>query len=267
MKSAPSTKAKQTKVAAKQTKPAVRVFEWLPPADMHRHAADAARASQPQLLDKWMRQLDSEEGQYHSGVLHLEVSLRCALKAAPPAPHPFRTALVCESLARLPAYTPMLKPLIQLLRHEMLRAIYIDYDAAEARGVAMDARSLSKIQPFFSEVGAVHEKNVELQELLGAWHHAGRESYVALSRTTSGPSFPAETVSCANARPPLLVARSSAWPRRLAASASRSGPRRDCAFLWHLALAPSVCRRRASSRRSLSAALRHLTRRCITSAV
>lgn len=93
------------------------------------------------LLGEWLREFQAGSGHFNSSALFLEVQLRKALAATSSAqPDAFRTAAVCECLSRLPETAGSYSRILQLIRAELLRSIYEDFDAIEERGAPVDAK-------------------------------------------------------------------------------------------------------------------------------
>jgi len=118
------------------------------PRSLMRHAARAEPLLLAPVLAEWTAALDSEAKQFRDPLLHLELSLQLWLKTAAPPPHPLRTAAVCEVLARMPECLGPGASLLQLLRSELMRALYSNYALAEASGAVLDGVALLAMDAF-----------------------------------------------------------------------------------------------------------------------
>ena len=137
-------------------------------------------AVQDVLISNWLREFD-EGTNYTSPSLFLELRLRQALSAVDhrPAPDAFRTATVCECLARLAEAGGPLKSLLELLRLELLRSVYVGFDQAEAaskrRHTPIDAEALLRMPTYFGKAHELQQANVELSERIAMWERTKLE--------------------------------------------------------------------------------------------
>ena len=140
---------------------------------------DAASSAESMIMASWLADFQQQQHTFGSPALFFEMQLREALAATASAegqPENFRTACVCEVLARLPPISGSLSGLLQLLRSELLRAIYVDVGMLRARqDNVLDAQALVGCRTFFSECSALRRQNQELQEQLHNWQRTKQE--------------------------------------------------------------------------------------------
>lgn len=146
----------------------VGTLEWLPPSSltMFKDETDAVPLVQDAIMEKWIHEY-AGPGHFNSNAVFLEVRLRQAIAASvsqPGQPDRFRTAAVCDCLSRLPEAAGSFSRILQLLRAELLRAIYVNIDELEARGVVADATSLLSCKTFFSKTEDLAKEKAELTE-------------------------------------------------------------------------------------------------------
>ena len=73
----------------------------------------------------------------------------------------FRTACVGECLNRLPAMAGKFGDVLRLLRQELLRAVYVDYEQLARSGRPVDAQTLLGRPTFFAECEALRRQKAE----------------------------------------------------------------------------------------------------------
>lgn len=130
------------------------------------------------IMASWLSEFE-EQARFGSAALFIEMQLRQAMAAtaADNRPDSFRTACVCECLARLPEVAGSFAGVLQLLRTELLRAIYADFESLERRSrrVRLDAQGLLSCKTYFSEVTTLRAIVAEQEERLADWHRAKQD--------------------------------------------------------------------------------------------
>lgn len=154
-------------------------LQWLPPSRLQdRELQDAAGSgAESMVMASWLSEFDSQT-KFGSNALFIEMQLRQALAAtAAPQGQPdrFRTACVCEALARLPQSAGSFAGVLLLLRKELLRAVYVDHEKLEKRRQPVDAQGLLQCTTFFAECAKLRERNAEQEERLADWYRAKDE--------------------------------------------------------------------------------------------
>lgn len=154
------------------------VLQWLPPQLLKEDARlkQAASAVNSVIMASWLSEFDSQSAM-KSPALFIEMQLRQAIAATSGGRRPdrFRTACVCECLARLPAAVGNFAGVLQLLRTELLRAVYVNHEEIERRRRRIDAQSLLECKTYFDEVAVLHARISDLEEQLADWHHTKQE--------------------------------------------------------------------------------------------
>ena len=168
--STPSLPARSTRLPA---------LQWLPPSSLRDSQLSTARAgSEEMLLASYLAEFDEQKG-FKSAAVFLEMQLRQALAAtsatASAGPDSFRTACVCEALARLPEAAGSFAGVLQLLRTELLRSVYVDAEALARRGRRMDAQGLLTCRTYFAECDALRREVRQLEQRLSDWRRAKDE--------------------------------------------------------------------------------------------
>ena len=119
------------------------------------------------LVASWLSEFQ-EQASFGSAALFIEFQLRQALAATSASTHAgpdsFRTACVCEALARLPEATGSFAGVLQLLRSELLRSVYTDCDRLARQGRPIDAQGLLSCKTYFSECESLRREKQELKE-------------------------------------------------------------------------------------------------------
>ena len=161
---------------------AAPALQWLPPTQLHNQALneDASLAAEAMIMASWHNDLaaGAQKSKFGSGILFLELQLREALAATAAAagkPDAFRTACVCECLGRLPdAATSGFSNVLQLLRQELLSAVYVDYEklARGRGGRPIDAQELLNRPTFFTECEKLRQKCAAFEERFADWEKA-----------------------------------------------------------------------------------------------
>ena len=166
------------------------VLQWLPPAQLGEKAiglpAAASSSAEEMVMASWLqefrRQQPAVAGGKHGGggagkasfgssAVFIELQLRQALAATqltPGKPDAFRTACVCECLSRLPEAAGHFSGVLSLLRQELLRSIYVDFDRF-AFGGGVDARVLLERRTYAAECDALRAEVAELKDKLDDW--------------------------------------------------------------------------------------------------
>ncbi|KAL3931010.1 MAG: hypothetical protein SGPRY_001300 [Prymnesium sp.] len=124
---------------------------------------------------QWLREFEQGTHHFQSPAVHLEVQLRKALAATASSftgPDAFRLAAVCECLSRLPEAAGGFSRILQLIRAELMRAIYIDFDGLESREESVDGRSLFCAKTYFARVDELLKENSALQDRFAAMQSA-----------------------------------------------------------------------------------------------
>ena len=128
-------------------------------------------------MGAWIDELGAAERlKFGSPVLTLEARLRAALAATrgdSDAPDSFRAAAVCECLCRLAEQSGSHASILQLLKAELLRCVYVG-GGRLSRG-ATDGEALLAAPTFFAEAEALRRRNDELTDLMAAWKRAKAE--------------------------------------------------------------------------------------------
>ena len=128
-------------------------------------------------MTSWMSDFGSQ-ARFGSGINFIELQLRQALAATASVkgPDSFRTACVCECLARMPdvVASSALGGLLKVLRQEILRAVYVDGERV-GDGQFVDAQNLLCRPTFFTECETLRKQTCELEERLADWQRAKDE--------------------------------------------------------------------------------------------
>ena len=200
-----------------------KALQWLPPSRLRdpQLSADARVGTESMLVASWLTEFEEQSG-FGSAALFIEFQLRQALAATSTnshaGPDSFRTACVCEALARLPEATGSFAGVLQLLRSELLRSVYIDCDRLARRGRPIDAQGLLSCKTYFAECEVLRREKQELEESLSDWHRAkqeltqdseGRNELLRLAgaRSPAGPppsEYAAHPCACVALRTQLL---------------------------------------------------------------
>ena len=159
------------------------VLQWLPPSQVQGARLDpsAARGAEAMLMASWVNEFGgsrSTKNKFGSGVLYIEMQLRNVLAATASAqgkPDAFRTACVCECLGKLPEVAGGFSGVLHLLRQELLRAVYLDYEQLSRGGRPVDAQALLARPTFFVECESLRRENANLTERLSDWSRAKLE--------------------------------------------------------------------------------------------
>ena len=155
-------------------------LHWLPPSQIPNPADEAVESV---LMSNWLEEF-KEGARFDSPALFIELRLRQALQAldekTPHAtgPDAYRTATVCECFSRLAdTASAGLAPLLQLLRSELLRTVYVDYASVEARrrGAPPDAEQMLGMPTYFAQCAQLRQANTELRELMAMWQQTKLE--------------------------------------------------------------------------------------------
>ena len=154
------------------------VLQWLPPQLLKEDARlkQAASAVNSVIMASWLSEFDSQSAM-KSPALFIEMQLRQAIAATSGGRRPdrFRTACVCECLLRLPAAAGNFAGVLQLLRTELLHAVYVNHEDIERRRRRIDAQSLLECKTYFDEVAVLHARISDLEEQLADWHRTKQE--------------------------------------------------------------------------------------------
>jgi len=127
-------------------------------------------------MSSWLSEFEGQ-GKFGSGAIYIEMQLRQALAATQTERQPdsFRTACVCECLARLPDAAGSFAGVLKLLRGELLKAVYVNHESLERRRRRVDAQGLLECKTYFDEVATLQAKIVEQNERLADWQRAKQE--------------------------------------------------------------------------------------------
>jgi len=157
-------------------------LQWLPPSRLGLPQLDAAavKSAEDMVMASWLSEFAGGQQHAHfgSGVLFIELQLRQALAATAAAggmPDAFRTACVCECLSRLPEAAGGFGNVLGLLRQEVLRAVYVDYEQLAQSGRPTDAQQLLARPTYFTECEKLRAKVAALEERLSDWQRAKEE--------------------------------------------------------------------------------------------
>ncbi|KAL1521730.1 hypothetical protein AB1Y20_021385 [Prymnesium parvum] len=149
-----------------------RGLEWLPPSSLAllSKETEAVQLAKHALLNEWLQEFEGGAGEFYSSAVFLEVQLRKALAATSSSstPDTFRTAAVCECLARLPECAGPFSRILQILRAELLRSVYHDFDHVESTNSVVNAEVLFKSKTFFSKVEELRQFNEEMSDRFSA---------------------------------------------------------------------------------------------------
>lgn len=121
-------------------------------------------------MASWMKTF-GERKDFGSGIVFLEMQLRQALAATSSSgdPDAFRTACVCECLQRLPEVAGPSAAVLTLLRQELMRAVYLDYQPFGKGRHAIDAQALLARKTYFTECVELRMRVKALEERLTDW--------------------------------------------------------------------------------------------------
>ena len=113
------------------------------------------------IMADWLTEFQGGRQTFNSPALFLQLRQALAAASAGSASKPdaFSTAAVCECLSRLPESAGSFSRLLQLLRAELLRSIYEDYDAVERRDEPADAAVLLGATTYFSRTEELRRVN------------------------------------------------------------------------------------------------------------
>ena len=124
--------------------------------------ADAMAPFMTDFVAEWRLGFSAEQTAYKSFVLYMEVKLRQGLlvTARLGLPNPYRTAIVCECLERLSGVFGRYDACLRVLRGELLRAVYLEYEPTRP-GETVGFDTHMRRTPYFARCA---ELEAELEE-------------------------------------------------------------------------------------------------------
>ena len=162
-------------------------------------------------LSEWLQSFELEERGYASAAVYTELKLRQALVVTSqlPLPNAFRTAAVCACFDRLASQLPRYDGMLGILRHEMLRSIYVNYShetlaqssghsPAKASGgreqpvpiPAVSASGYSTGKTYFDELARERRRSDEFEALIALWERERDEAVKAIeARSSAADAF------------------------------------------------------------------------------